>query len=380
MIVNMAAKDLTKVSYDGVTDDTVTAVRKMFDKYDLDRDCRLSRQEFRAVLVACGLRDVDARSIYASCDTNNDESVDMREFVKWLFNENPEFDAGGKDDVAKDRMSKVHKHMERGVMNQAEALEDFFEFMGDLKDQYKFATSRDVVVLEKDLKTKKSGATEKNREVRLRDFFNTCDLNNNGKLTMSEFVGGIKSFGHDGDQEMIADIFRAIDKEKTKTRVCDRHYHKLKLEEDQKAHEGKTVYLVPACEIFEKRDMKKWNEDRAEAIREAMSTEQANLQEKIQERKAEESNKVTKMIEIRDLETKINDKKKANPEEDKGDFEGLRDMNRELTAIENKIGALTNSLNEPRFVYTQTKHKDGLVDFNEFKKAFGEWDEKTKAA
>merc|ERR1719453_3050023 len=191
-------------------------------------------------------------------------------------------------------MDKVKRHMERGVMSKEAAMTDFFEFMSEMKEEYKFASAnnRKCIVLEKDLRevTKKDGTragVEKNRDVKLRDFFDAMDLNNNGKVSMSEFTRAMTSFGHDGSGEMLADIFRAIDQEKTNTRVWDRSYHDLKRQEDKYASEGKTKYLVPACEIFEKKDMKKWDEKRAAAISEAMSTEAEAMSEKRTQKKEE---------------------------------------------------------------------------------------------
>ena len=35
---------------------------------------------------------MDKGAIYAGVDANNDGSVDMREFIRWLYNENPAMD------------------------------------------------------------------------------------------------------------------------------------------------------------------------------------------------------------------------------------------------------------------------------------------------
>jgi len=47
-------------------------------------------------------------------------------------------------------------------------------------------------------------------------------------------------------------------------------------------------------------------------------------------------------------------------------------MNRDLLAAENEIDKCTSILNQRRFHFTKTKHKDGMVDWKEFKKAFDE--------
>lgn len=371
------AKDLSKISYDGLTDETVASVQKMFDKYDLDKDCRLSRPEFQKVLVACGLRDADARSIYGKVDSNNDGSVDMKEFVKWLYNPSPEMDTDKRDE-ANERMAKVHRHMKRGTMTQQEAMDDFFEFMCEMKEEYKFATKRAVVVLEKDLmettnkKGERTGQLEKSREVRLKDFFNSFDLNGNGKLTMSEFCRGLKAMGHDGDEEMIADIFRAIDTTKTKTRVWDRNYHSFKRQEDEAAAQGKTIYLAPACEIFEKRDMRKWNENRAEVINEAMRTQEENMREMRTQKKEAKKAKIEVEARIKGMQDSLAERKVPNPEEDRKTDADLLAAGKELTELENTIARCTQGLQEPRFTYTQTTLKDGLLDWNEFKKCMAE--------
>jgi hypothetical protein len=301
--------------------------------------------------------------------------VDMKEFIRWLFKETPDFDSE-RGEVAAERMGKVHKHMKRGVMSKAEAMDDFFDFMTSLKDEYQYASKRDVVVLEKDLRevTEKDGTrvTEKHRDCRLKDLFNSMDLNSNGKLTMSEFVRGLSSFGHDGSQEMVADMFRALDQEKSKTRVWDRKYHEEKRKEDEQTAQGKTVFLVPPCEIFEKRDMSQWNEDRADAIAEMMEGEESAMKEVAQTRKDKDKEKAKLLVKIAKLEDKINAKQSPNPEEDKQDNDDLRDMNRDLVATEKEIDKCTCIMNQQRFHYTVTKHKDGMVDWKEFKKAFDE--------
>jgi len=323
------------------------------------------------------LRDVDARAIYSKVDANNDGNVDMREFIKWLFAENPDMDTT-KSAEGEERMDKVKRHMERGVMTKEDAMTDFFQFMTEIKEESKFASSknRKVIVLEKDLKVieKKDGSreTEKNREVKLRDFFDAMDLNNNGKLSMSEFTRALTSFGHDGSGEMLSDIFRAIDQEKTNTRVWDRHYHDLKNQEDRFASEGKTKYLVPACEIFEKRDMRKWNEDRAAAINDAMTAESEMMVEKRSQRKEEEENKSKLKDQIKTLQDTIGEKKFSVPDQDRKDNDRLRDLYRDLEKCENTIASMTAALNEARFSTTKTKYKDGMIDFKEFQKAFEE--------
>lgn len=363
------AKDLSSVGYSGYTAETVATVQKLFDKYDLDNNCRLSSSEFKKVLVECGLSDVDSRAIYGKCDSNNDGSVDMKEFINWLYAEAPDMDTAKADEAA-DRMAKVHRHMKRGVMSKDESMQDFFEFMEELKEDYKYAKKRDVVTLEKDIRVDKDGKEEATRDVRLKDFFNSMDMNGNGKLTMSEFVGGMAAFGHTGNKEMVADIFRAIDQQKTKNRVWDRHYHQYKKQEDDLAAQGKTAYLAPACEIFEKRDMRKWNSDRAEAINEAMTLENEKMHEARQSKKEEKKTAVETKAQIKELEDTIAAKRIPNTELDNADNKNLMMLNKELLRCENAIDRLTNQLQEPRFTYTKTTLKDGLIDYKEFEKAF----------
>jgi hypothetical protein len=248
--------------------------------------------------------------------------------------------------------------------------------MSEMKEEYKFATAsnRKVIVLERNLKeiTKKDGTRvmEKSREVKLRDFFDAMDLNNNGKVSMSEFTRAMSSFGHDGSGEMLSDLFRAIDQEKTNTRVWDREYHELKRQEDRLASEGKTRYLVPACEIFEKRDMRKWNEDRKTAIDEAMAWESEEQGNKRGQKKEEEENKTKLKDQIKTLQDTIGEKKFSVPDQDRKDNDRLRDLHRDLDKCETTIANLTAALNEARFSYTKTKYKDGMIDFKEFQKAF----------
>lgn len=363
--------------YVGIPDDTVEVVQKLFSKYDLDQDCRLAHSEFRKVLVAVGLRDLDAKAIYSKVDVHSDGSVDMRKFVKWLYSENNE-----NTDVAQRHTDKLNKHMQQPVMTKEEAMKDFFDFMAELKKQYRYVTRRDVVVLERDLRDakEKEGTRdfEKSRDCRLKDFFDAVNLDSNGKLTMAEFVRGINAFGNDG-KEMTADIFRAINQEKSQTRVWDRKYHDLKrLEEDQAAL-GRVIYLVPACEIFERSDMQKWNKGRADAIYEAMRAEEESIQEALSLRREKEMDKRPLIIRIARLEDKINAKRAANSAEEKKDSDLLHHLNEELACCERTIELQTAIVNQARFQYTQTKYRDGSLDFSEFKKCMHEFEKTTKA-
>jgi len=74
---------------------------------------------------------------------------------------------------------------------------------------------------------------------------------------------------------------------------------------------------VPPCEIFEKRDMSKWKEDRATAIQEMMEAEESAMKEVVDTRKEKEKDKAKLLVKIAKLEDKIKEKKEPNPEEDK---------------------------------------------------------------
>jgi len=151
--------------------------------------------------------------------------------------------------------------------------------------------------------------------------------------------------------------------------VWDRHYQYYKDKDDEAALGGGKSYLAPACEIFEMRDMRKWDEERADAINEEMQKEKELLQDCIQKRKEAEEEKTDLKLQIKDLTNKV-ESKKVPTASDKEDNDALRDLHRDLAACEEKIDSLTATLNEPRFNYTVTKYKDGLLDFNEFKKVF----------
>merc|ERR1712216_656379 len=94
------------------------------------------------------------------------------------------------------------------------------------------------------------------------------------------------------------------------------------------------------------------------------------MKEVVHTKKDKEKEKAKLMVKIAKLEDKINEKKTANPEEDRADNDELRDMNRDLVKAEKEIDKCTCIMNQQRFHYTVTKHKDGMVDWKEFKKAF----------
>jgi len=375
------AKDLSGPMVEGYSKDEVEKVQKLFDKYDLDMNCTLERSEFRQILVACGLRDVDASKIFRACDANNSGAVEFKEFVRWLFAESPEMDASRANET-QERMSKIHKHMDRAVMNTTEAMDDYFEILSEVVEDYRYATDRKTLVPERSLITKKTGDLEKNREVKVKDLFSSMDLNNNGKLTQSEFVRGMQTFGHNGDSEMLAMIFHKLDNEKKNSRIWDRQYHKLKeLEEsmmDKALHKKEAKdrtweTLVGASEIFEKRDMKRWSAERKEAIQQAMKSEEESLKDMKDRLKEEEANLQPVLEQKAELDEKIRAKRIPHKEEDDKDNKALLKLGTEIEQKLEVIERLRNAPREARFHKTETKHKDGFIDLKEFQDSFKTW-------
>mmetsp|Transcript_94811 Transcript_94811/g.149976 ORF Transcript_94811/g.149976 Transcript_94811/m.149976 type:complete len:394 (+) Transcript_94811:76-1257(+) len=375
------AKDLSGPVVEGYSKEEIDKVQKLFDKYDLDMNCTLERSEFRQILVACGLRDVDAGKIFRACDANNSGAVEFKEFINWLFADSPEMDAS-RDADSQARMAKIHKHMDRGVMTKSEAMDDYFELLSEICQDYRYAKERNAVVPERSLLTKKTGDVEKNREVKVRDLFSAMDLNNNGKLTQSEFVRGMQTFGHTGDSEMISMIFHKLDQEKKNSRIWDRQYHKLKEEEDdamdkalrRKEPKDRTwSILVGASEIFEKRDMKRWSAERREAILQAMKDEDDSLAAARERLKEEEANLEPVIAQKVQLEKKIGDKTVSHKEEDDKDNKELMKLRQQIADKEVIIEKLRNAPREARFHKTETKFKDGFIDLKEFQTSFKQW-------
>jgi len=118
--------------------------------------------------------------------------------------------------------------------------------------------------------------------------------------------------------------------------------------------------------------MRKWNSDRAEAINEAMAKENEAMHEARQNKKEKKAEAVETKAQIKELEDRIAAKRVPNKEVDDEDNKNLMMLNKALLAAENAIDQLTNTLQEPRFTYTKTTLKDGMVDFKEFEKAFKE--------
>merc|ERR1712217_107099 len=107
-----------------------------------------------------------------------------------------------------------------------EAMDDYFEILQDCIEDWKYGKLSKAPVPEKKLYTydkthrdvkrgkKEEGEKEASRAVQIKDLFTAMDLNNNGKLSQSEFVRGMQQFGYDGDSEMLATIFHELDEAK----------------------------------------------------------------------------------------------------------------------------------------------------------------------
>jgi len=195
-----------------VSQNTKDDILKAFDRYDADRNMTLNKSEFRSILVACGMKQENVNALFNHVDHNHDECISSKEFVNWLFNTTG---TEADDGLSSTKMTKVQKHIERLSMTPAEALDDWFEFMNEVKDNARYAVMRDTIVLDPSkLRQKKKGGDEKNTPVTLKTIFETMDTNKNGKVSMSEFVSGCNRLGIDCEDEMLVTLFRMIDQEK----------------------------------------------------------------------------------------------------------------------------------------------------------------------
>lgn len=60
-------------------------VRSHFRAWDLNGDGRISEDELRPILIACGLPEGDVSRIFAAADMNGDGVLDYDEFLDWVF-------------------------------------------------------------------------------------------------------------------------------------------------------------------------------------------------------------------------------------------------------------------------------------------------------
>jgi hypothetical protein len=192
----------------------------------------------------------------------------------------------------------------------------------------------------------------------------------------------MQTFGHDGDSEMLADIFHKLDEAKKNSRVWDRQYNQLKAQEEfamnlalhkKEASQRTWNVLVGASELFEKRDMKRWSEDRRTAIKEAMTAQDTNLKECKVRLKEEKKNLEPLMKQRQALEEQVAKRvSRGVPDkaaDDKVDLELLK-LNKQIGEQEEKIEKLEQVPREARFHVTETKHKDGFLDLKEFRDSF----------
>lgn len=199
-----------------MSQNTKEEVQKAFDLYDVDGNQTLSKSEFRAIMVKCGMRDENVKKLFDHVDCNKDGDINSKEFIKWIFDTS---DTNMGDGTSSSKMANVHQHVDRLNMTKDEALEDFFLFMDDVRTNARYATLRDQIVLDpsklkKKVSIKGTDKVEPNKPVSLNEIFKAMDTNNNGKVTMSEFVSGCNLLGIDCEDGMLANLFRVIDQEK----------------------------------------------------------------------------------------------------------------------------------------------------------------------
>mmetsp|Transcript_32134 Transcript_32134/g.84913 ORF Transcript_32134/g.84913 Transcript_32134/m.84913 type:complete len:190 (-) Transcript_32134:52-621(-) len=65
---------------------TSESIKDVFRKHDRDGNGGLNKTEFVALLSRCGMKRVNAASIFNIVDANNDDLIDFEEFVDWLHN------------------------------------------------------------------------------------------------------------------------------------------------------------------------------------------------------------------------------------------------------------------------------------------------------
>mmetsp|Transcript_12690 Transcript_12690/g.37763 ORF Transcript_12690/g.37763 Transcript_12690/m.37763 type:complete len:212 (-) Transcript_12690:119-754(-) len=133
-----------------------------FASWDSSGDNLISKSELKHVLVRLGLRGVDADKLFKAMDANRDGNINYQEFVDFLYK-------GSAEAVMMDPVVAT-KSVRQAMVRIQELLEG-------KKDEAK---------------------NDKGKMFSDRDVFECLDLNRNGKLSVSEFIQGLRSFQVNG--------------------------------------------------------------------------------------------------------------------------------------------------------------------------------------
>jgi len=150
-------------------------ILQWFNTWDLNSDGVISKPELQRVLQAVKMDPTHIDDIMRHADRNGDGKIQYSEFINWIWQAPAQIAAP--------------VYCQTGETEHA--VVDFMDFVAEL-------------------------ISEKNQFGKLRKIFDSLDLNNNGKISMSEFVSGVRSLGYSNvmcTEVMLKQIFETVDQE-----------------------------------------------------------------------------------------------------------------------------------------------------------------------
>lgn len=192
---------------------TEKKVHKLFADYDRDNNKRLSVNEFKMILAACGVDRSKANKMFEMVDSNGDGQLMVAELVQWMLHGNAD--------------SAVYAHMDRPIDGK-EAVASFMEFINELARCSRIATEPENLAgmcfvrdhdqtqaarkAEVDLtKVKTRVLQEDEKWMPFEAIFDEMDMNNNGFISMNELVIALQTYGFDCHRTVIEKMFRLLD-------------------------------------------------------------------------------------------------------------------------------------------------------------------------
>ena len=177
-------------------------IREQFDAADVNKDGYLSKEELKNLLASLG-SNVDAQAILDSVDINNDGKLDFNEFIKAAS-------AGhftkklSKEQAAKIQVQFVAADVNKDGFLSKDELKTLLSSLGNEVDVSSFLNSVDVNNDGKlDFNEFMTAATaghfdkklSKEQAAKLREEFDTADLNKDGLLSKDELKSLLNSVG-----------------------------------------------------------------------------------------------------------------------------------------------------------------------------------------
>mmetsp|Transcript_102124 Transcript_102124/g.255926 ORF Transcript_102124/g.255926 Transcript_102124/m.255926 type:complete len:199 (+) Transcript_102124:98-694(+) len=150
--------------------EAVDLLESTFSSWDASGDGTISKSELRNVLVRLGITGENVDVLFKSMDTNHDGKVSYTEFIAFLYKGTP---------------AAMTLDPRMAAKTVDEAMDRIYEFMSDKKGEEK---DNDKTFTDKDI-------------------FEMLDLNGNGKVSISEFIQGLRSMEVNGSRPFTAHEF-----------------------------------------------------------------------------------------------------------------------------------------------------------------------------